>query len=116
MDDSSPDRSDSLSQSIYKFESADGYDNGATLELFVSTNYTGSTTPWTSTWTKLNFTLPPGTASGYSQFISSGQVDLSAYNGSTLYIAWVYKGADPTGTTSDKTTTWEVDNVLIAEK
>jgi hypothetical protein len=97
------------------FESADGYDKGATLELFVSTDYTGSATPWTSTWTKLNYTQPPLTTSGYSAFVSSGQVDLSAYNGSTIFIAWVYKGADPAGTTSDKTTTWEVDNVVIAE-
>jgi hypothetical protein len=94
-----------------QFESADGYDNGATLELYASTDYTGSITPWVSTWTKLNFILPPATASGYSQFVSSGQVDLSAYNGSTLYVAWVYKG----GATA-KTTTWEVDNVIIAEK
>jgi hypothetical protein len=93
------------------FESADGYDNGATLELFISTDYTGSVTPWTSTWTKLNFTMPPSSVSGYSGFVSSGQVDLSAYNGSTLYIAWVYKGGVPS-----KTTTWEVDNVLVAEK
>jgi len=103
-------------QPYVKFESADGYDNGATLELFVSTDYTGSATPWTSTWTKLNFTLPPSTNPLYSDFISSGQVDLSVYIGSTLYIAWIYKGADPTGTTNDKTTTWEVDNVIIAEK
>jgi hypothetical protein len=94
-----------------QFESADGYDNGATLELYASTDYTGSVTPWLNTWTKLNFTLPPLTASGYSQFVSSGQVDLSAFNGSTVYIAWVYKG----GATA-KTTTWEVDNVIIAEK
>ena len=31
-----------------RFESADGYDNGATLKLFVSTDYTGLATPWTS--------------------------------------------------------------------
>jgi hypothetical protein len=97
-------------QPYVRFESADGYDNGSTLELFVSTDYTGSVTPWTSTWTKLSFTLPPSSPSYYSSFVSSGQVDLSAYNGSTLYIAWVYKGG------GSKTTTWEVDNVLIAEK
>ena len=94
-----------------QFESADGYDNGATLELYVSTDYTGSATPWTSTWTKLNFTLPPLSASGYSAFTSSGKVDLSAYNGSTLYLAWVYSGGAPA-----KTTTWEVDNILVAEQ
>ena len=93
------------------FESADGYDNGATLELFASTDYTGSATPWASTWTKLTFTLPPSTASTYSAFVSSGQVDLSAFNGSTLYLAWIYKGGVPA-----QTTTWEVDNVVIAEE
>lgn len=98
------------------FESADGYDNGATLKVYVSTNYTGSATPWTSTWTEKSFTLPPSTQGTYSQFVSSGQIDLSAYKGGQIYIAWVYTGADPTGTASDKTTTWEVDNVLVAEK
>ncbi len=99
-----------------RFESADGYDNGATLQLFVSTDYTGSATPWTSTWQELTFTHPPSTNPYYSAFVSSGKVDLSDYNGSTIYIAWVYKGEDPSGTTSDKTTTWELDNVLVAEE
>jgi hypothetical protein len=98
------------------FESAGGYDNGATMELFVSSDYTGSATPWTATWTKLAFTLPPSTASGYSNFVSSGQIDLSPYKGGPVYIAWLYTGADPSGTASDQTTTWEVDNVLVAEK
>lgn len=103
-------------QPYISFESADGYDNGATLELFASTDYTGSSTPWTSTWTKLNFNLPPSTNPSFSDFVSSGEVDLSAFNGSTLYIAWVYIGADPPDTPNDKTTTWEVDNVIIAEE
>jgi hypothetical protein len=98
------------------FESADGYDNGATLHLYVSTDYTGSATPWTSTWTELFFTRPPSTNPNYSAFVSSGKVDLSDYNGSTIYIAWVYRGADPAGTSTDKTTTWEIDNVLVAEE
>ena len=97
------------------FTSADGYDNGATLELFASSDYTGSSTPWTSTWTKLNFTLPPSTDPYYSDFISSGNVDLSAFTGSTVYLAWVYTGADLSGTDNDNTTTWEVDNVIVAE-
>ena len=92
------------------FESANGYDKGATIELFVSTDYNGSATPWLSSWTALSCTLPPLNATGWSDFISSGQVDLTPYKGGTAYIAWVYKGG---GT---KTTTWEVDNVLVAEK
>ncbi|HPT30863.1 MAG TPA: DUF5689 domain-containing protein [Prolixibacteraceae bacterium] len=98
------------------FESADGYDNGATLELYVSTGYAGSATPWSSTWTRLTFTLPASNTSGYSQFVSSGQVDLSAYRGGPVYLAWVYKGADLSGTASDRTTTWEIDNVVVADK
>ncbi len=92
------------------FESADGYDNGATLKLYVSTNYDGSATPWNFTWTEKTFALPVSTASGYSQFASSGQIDLSSYKGGPLWIAWVYDGG------TNRTTTWEVDNVLVAEK
>lgn len=92
------------------FESADGYDNGATLKLYVSTNYDGSATPWNFTWTEKTFTLPVSTSSGYSQFESSGQIDLSSYKGGPLWIAWVYDGG------TNRTTTWEVDNVLVAEK
>lgn len=98
------------------FESANGYDNGATLELFISTDYMGSATPWASHWTKLAFTLPASTSSGYSQFASSGQIDLSPFKGGPVYVAWLYKGADPAGNASDKTTTWEVDNIVAAEK
>jgi hypothetical protein len=92
------------------FESADGYDNGATLKLYVSTNYDGSATPWNFSWTEKTFTLPVSTSSGYSQFASSGQIDLSSYKGGPLWIAWVYDGG------TNRTTTWEVDNVLVAEK
>ncbi|HPR12747.1 MAG TPA: DUF5689 domain-containing protein [Bacteroidales bacterium] len=93
------------------FESAVGYDNGATLELFVSTDYSGSATPWTSTWTKHDFNRPPVTPSYYSDFVSSGKIDLSAYNGSIISVAWVYTGGVPS-----KTSTWELDNVVIAEE
>ena len=98
------------------FDCADGFDNGATLKLYASTDYDGSNTPWAFTWTELTYVHPPSSASGYSAFTSSGKVDLSAYNGGIVYIAWVYTGADNTGTTNDQTTTYEVDNVIIAEK
>lgn len=104
------------SKPYISFESANGYDNGATLELYVSTKYTGTATPWTSEWTKLNVTLPASSATGYSQFVPSGQVDLSLFKREQVYFAWVYKGSDPAGSTSDKTTTWEVDNIVVGDK
>ena len=86
------------------------------LKLYLSDNYDGSATPWTATWTEMSFTLPASSTTGYSQFVNSGQIDLSPYKGGQVWIAWVYTGADPEGTDSDDTTTWEVDNVLVAEK
>lgn len=98
------------------FESADGYDNGATLKLYASTDYDGSASPWDFTWTELSFNRPPSTTSGYSAFTSSGLIYLTAYKGQTVYLAWVYTGADNTGTADDDTTTWEIDNIVIAEE
>ena len=81
------------------------------FKLYVSTDYTGLATPWTSTWTELSFIKPPVSASGYSAFTSSGKVDLSTYIGSTIYLAWIYTGGAPS-----LTTTWEIDNILVAEE
>lgn len=97
------------------FDCADGFDNGATLKLMVSTDYDGSATPWNFTWTELSFNRPPSSASGYSAFTSSGLVNLSAFIGNTIYVAWVYTGSDNAGSDTDKTTTYEIDNVVIAE-
>lgn len=94
---------------VLTFESKARYDNGAELEVFVSTDYTGGTTPWTSSWTKLNPALDPGSAGGSSNWVSSGNVDLSAYKGQTS-IAFKYTGGDP-----GATTTWQVDNVVITD-
>ena len=92
------------------FKSARGYDNGATLKLYASTDYDGSDTPWDFTWVPLTFTLPASNTGGYSSFTSSGNIDLHSFAGSTVHIAWVYTGGDP-----GLTTTWEVDNVTIGE-
>lgn len=90
-----------------EFRAAGGYDTGALLRVFVSSNYV-SGAPTTATWTELNFNALPTQASGYPSFGSSGQIDLSSYNGS-IRIAWVYEG----GTGTNQTTTWEVDNISV---
>jgi len=99
---------------VLTFESKARYHNGALLEVFVSTDYDGGSTPWSSTWTKLSPTLDPGSTGGSSNWVSSGNVDLAAYK-SVAYIAFRYTGADPSGTTNDDTTTWQVDNIVISE-
>jgi hypothetical protein len=87
------------------------------LKVLVSSNYTGTGNPWAAgvTWTDLTasaaFATIPST--GYvSGFTNSGNISLNSYSG-TVYVAFKYEGADPTGTTNDKTTTWQIDNIFV---
>lgn len=96
------------------FTTSDAFDNGATLKVFVSTNYNGSNTPSASTWTQIPATISSGhTTSTFGPFVSSGALSLTPYAGQTVYIGFRYDGADPTGTASDKTTTIEVDDISV---
>lgn len=91
------------------FMNAAGYLDGATtFKVMISTNYTGSNTPSTATWTQLPATIATAPTTGYSSFISSGIINLSAYIGQTVYIAFKYDGGDP-----GKTTTYEIDDVKV---
>jgi hypothetical protein len=88
------------------------------LKILVSSNYTGTGNPWAAgvTWTDITAqaTLSPGsTTSNFpSSFTPSGSINLSSYTG-TIYIAFKYEGADPSGTATDRTSAWEVDNVRV---
>jgi Family of unknown function (DUF5689)/Domain of unknown function (DUF5017) len=100
------------------FDSKAGFANGATLKVLVSTNYTGTGNPWAAgvTWTDLTSqaTLSPGLSSGYpTDFTNSGNINLNSYSG-TIYVAFKYEGADPSGSGSDKTTTWQIDNIKVS--
>ncbi|HRB30262.1 MAG TPA: DUF5689 domain-containing protein [Ferruginibacter sp.] len=99
------------------FETNAGFHNGAVLKLLISTDYSGTGNPWASgvNWTDISSsaTFSPGLPSGYPpSFTPSGNVDLSSYSG-TVYIAFKYEGADPSGSSSDKTTTWQVDKIKV---
>lgn len=84
----------------------DSWDN---LKVMVSTDYDGGGDPSTATWTAL---------SGYDNisgsswtFYDSGEIDLSAYDGSSnFYVAFKYKSTTSGGAT------WEVGEVILFEK
>jgi len=78
---------------ILNFVSADGYYAGATFQALVSTDYNGSSTPSTSNWTVLPATISSGHAK-FTKAIASGDVDLSAYIGKEIYLAWRYSTTD----------------------
>ncbi len=91
------------------FLQAAGFATGATvLQVLVSTNYNGSNTPSTSTWTSIYSNTATTPTSGFGTLASIGNLNLSAYIGQTIYIAFKYDGGDPT-----KTTTYEVDDVKV---
>jgi hypothetical protein len=88
------------------------------FKVLISTNFNGTGNPWASgvNWNAITSlaTLSPGsTTSNFpSSYTASGSIDLSSYTG-TIYIAFLYEGADLPGTANDKTSTWEVDNIRV---
>lgn len=86
------------------------------FRVYISTTYPGSGTPSTYFTTQLPATMAVPPASGFSSFLYSGSLSLAAYAGQTVYIAFRYDGNDPSGTASDATATYEVDNVGITRQ
>ena len=91
------------------FNCIDGYDNGASFGLYISSNYDGkSLTPSTFTWSPTSYVAPSGKTSGYSALTPSGSIDLSAYKGQTIYLGFRYDG------TATKSTTFEFSAPLVS--
>lgn len=92
-----------------------------TLSFRTQVNGYGSTTtkfevyimssddPTAATLVKLDAKLPTAPASGYSEWVNSGDIDLSQYDGS-YYIGFRY-----TATTDSEYATWCVDDVKFGE-
>ncbi len=93
---------DNYTNELLTFETAMNY-SGPPLELKISNDYDGASDPNTATWADLEAEWSPGSW----EWIGSGDVDVSAYSGSSVYIAFKYTS------TVDESSTWEVDNILI---
>jgi hypothetical protein len=78
------------------------------LEVLISTDYNG-TNVLAATWTPLNATLPT-TSSTYFAFIESGSVDLSAYAGQSVHVAFKVSGS---GTNTALDGAYQIDNVIV---
>lgn len=94
------------SDETVSFYSATSYD-GPALEFKVSTDYNGTGNPNDFTWTDLSAYVnwSPGSFS----WTESGNIDLSAYTGNTVYLAFTYYS------TTDGAANWEIDNVLVTQ-
>ena len=83
--------------------------NGPGLELYISSNYDGSSDPsQQGTWLNITSYVPNwDTDSGDWSFVSSGNIDLTPFISNNLNIAFKYIGTNADGAT------WELDNIIV---
>jgi hypothetical protein len=80
-----------------------------TLELMVSTDYDGNIANFNqSSWLSLPV-ITPKPSNGFYEYVNSGEVDLSNFNG-TLYFAFKVKGS---GTNTNLDATYQIDNIRL---
>ncbi len=92
---------------VFDFRNAYNY-TGNALQVKISTNYDGVSSPASATWNNLSVQLSPGSWTWVSASdLPNGPVDLTPYLTNNVYIAFVYTG----GTTSGST--WEIDDIEI---
>jgi hypothetical protein len=98
---------------VLSFITKDGFDNGALLQVFASTNYDGGNTPWKAKWVLLKAMVSKGSLSTIANgWVSSGNISLAGFSG-LVHIAFRYDGADPSSALDKRTTTFQLDNVRI---
>jgi len=104
---------DFSSNEILRFQTKDGFDNGAILQVLYSVNYDGGNTPWKARWNRLDAVIAKGAVSGYAkEWVSSGDISLHAIKGK-IHIAFRYEGNDPPAQTARLTTTFRIDNIQL---
>jgi Domain of unknown function (DUF5017) len=93
---------------ILRFDAAQAFVTSAanTLEVFVSTDFSGDVTA--ATWIPVTAALP-NNQTEYYEFIPSGNIDLSAYSG-TLHVAFKVTGS---GTNTSLDGLYQIDNVIV---
>lgn len=88
---------------ILSFANSSNY-SGADIEVFVSTDYDGTSAPNSATWTALTANL----STGAYAWVNSGEIALTATTATT------YFGFKYTGTANDGKT-WQIDSIFVAE-
>ncbi|HOP03954.1 MAG TPA: DUF5689 domain-containing protein [Tenuifilaceae bacterium] len=96
---------------VMNIKEAINYINPATglndMQILVSSDYQGGDPTASGTWTALSgFNRPAG---NNWTFVESGNIDMSAYDGETIYVAFKYIS------NSTKAASWEVTKVQLEE-
>jgi hypothetical protein len=90
-------------QKVYFSFETDGNYQGNPLEVYVTDNYTGDVK---TNWTKVNAVLDTDLG-GFNGFVNSGLIDVSAFKGKDLIVAFRYTSVQ------GASTRWEVDNFSV---
>ena len=90
-------------QKVYFSFETDGNYQGNPLEVYVTDNYTGDVK---TNWTQVNAVLDTDLG-GFNGFVNSGLIDVSAFKGKDLIVAFRYTSAQ------GASTRWEVDNFSV---
>jgi hypothetical protein len=88
---------------VFSFRSSANF-SGSQLEVFMSTDYDGTSAPSSATWTTLSAPL----STGNYTWVNSGEIALTGTN-ATTYFAFKY-----TGTSTDGKT-WQIDDLFVGE-
>lgn len=109
------DLSKSVATPKFSFDIVTGNYNGDGLKVLISQDFDGKeANVTTATWTDITSSFNiPAPASGYSAWASAGTLDLTAYKGKKIYIAFKYIGNDLSA--PKVTTTYQIDNVKVSE-
>jgi hypothetical protein len=96
----------------FSFETSNSFSDGSTLELLFSNDWDGTTAGIaTATWGIVPNANIVSDSEFFGNWVSSGIVDLSCGEGSSVYFAFRYVGSD---TNNDLNGTYELDNIKFA--
>lgn len=88
-----------------QFDVQASFDNGATLSVLFSTNYSGDIA--TANWMLLDAIIPSGPDDGFGNFEVVGPINIACMEG-VVHFAFRYEGNDP-----EATTRYHIDNIKI---
>ena len=99
-----------LTNATLSFKTKDGYNTGAALKVYYTTDYTAHSNLADATLVDItsNFTIATGSTTGYAtDFTNSGTHTITA--GGNGFIIFEYSGTHPSGVT----TTYQIDDIVV---
>ncbi|MCM4160586.1 hypothetical protein FHG64_10275 [Antarcticibacterium flavum] len=94
-----------IENEILSFDLRASYDNATILRVYITADYTGN--PLTTNWYLLDANIPVGPTNQNAVTFTRSHIDISCLEG-TVHVAFRYLGA-----ASEKTTTYDIDNVRV---